>query len=79
MEKARPFPLSCHAVRFWLRLSAPAFADVAGERRYNFVTKKYEFYDGTDWYNFELGVPSGCLYERGGNRVQHPFGHVPVL
>jgi hypothetical protein len=40
--------------------SAPAFADVAGERRYNFVTKKYEFYDGTDWYNFELGVPLGA-------------------
>jgi hypothetical protein len=39
---------------------APAFADVAGERRYNFVTKKYEFYDGTDWYNFELGVPLGA-------------------
>lgn len=39
---------------------APAYADIAGERRYNFVTKKYEFYDGADWYNFELGVSLGA-------------------
>lgn len=39
-------------------------ADIAGQRRYNYVTKKYEFYDGTNWYNFELGLPLGaCVTE----------------
>ena len=49
----------CLICTFLAAASAPAFADIAGERRYNFVTKKYEFYDGTDWYNFELGIPLG--------------------
>lgn len=44
--------------------SSAAFAYKAGERRYNYVTKKYEFYDGSDWYNFNIGLPlGGCTRE----------------
>jgi hypothetical protein len=42
----------------------PSYADKPGERRYNYATKKMEFYDGTNWYNFNLGVPlGGCTKE----------------
>jgi hypothetical protein len=37
----------------------PAHAEIEGERRYNFVTSRYEFYDGANWYNFNLGLPLG--------------------
>src|SRR5262245_37591164 len=42
-----------------------AHADQAGERRYNFTTKKYEFYDGSNWYNFNLGIALGVCSSEG--------------
>jgi hypothetical protein len=56
--EARPFPvfhLCARGCRPGSRLCR-----YSRERRYNFVTKKYEFYDGADWYNFELGVSLGA-------------------
>ncbi len=45
---------------FGLVASPASSADQASTRRYNFVTKKMEFFDGTDWYNFNLGVALGA-------------------
>ncbi len=39
-------------------------AEKPGERRYNYATRKMEFYDGVSWYNFNLGLPlGGCAKE----------------
>lgn len=46
----------------------PALAvadDQAGTRRYNYATKKMEFFDGANWYNFNLGLPLGVCDKEG--------------
>jgi hypothetical protein len=43
----------------------PAYADIPGERRYNFVTHQLEFYDGSGWYNFGLGLSLGACTQEG--------------
>lgn len=41
-----------------------AAANQAGSMRYNDVSKRMEFHDGTGWFNFALGVPvGGCTRE----------------
>jgi hypothetical protein len=40
-------------------IANPAAAQQAGAMRYNGTTNKMEFYDGTGWYNFGLGLPVG--------------------
>lgn len=42
-----------------------AFADQAGAMRYNYVSKNMEFYDGTRWYNFGLGLALGACSREG--------------
>ena len=34
-----------------------ASAQQAGSMRYNDISKKMEFHDGSDWFNFALGIP----------------------
>ena len=41
-----------------------ASAQQAGSMRYNNISKKMEFHDGTGWFNFAIGVPvGGCSTE----------------
>lgn len=42
-----------------------AFADHAGEMRYNQMTQRLEFHDGNQWYNFGLGVALGLCSKEG--------------
>lgn len=44
--------------------SSSAHAQQAGTMRYNNAAKQYEFYDGTRWYYFGLGIALGsCTNE----------------
>jgi hypothetical protein len=46
-------------------LSSPARAEQAGTMRYNSSTKMMEFYDGSAWYNFGIGLGLGACTTEG--------------
>jgi hypothetical protein len=43
---------------------APVRAQAAGEMHYNTVDNRYEFFDGSNWFDFDLGIALGvCANE----------------
>lgn len=61
----RRFMLLVGLVAFFaVNVVKSSYAEKPGERRYNYITQKMEFYDGVNWYNFNLGLPlGGCTKE----------------
>ena len=53
---------------FILRVEPPAQAAVAGVRDYNFTTHQMQFYDGAQWYSFNICIPLGAC-SAGAGRV----------
>ncbi len=53
------------AMLMTILFSSPAWSDHAGEMRYNYTTQRLEFHDGTQWYNFGLGVALGACSREG--------------
>lgn len=47
-------------VVFLLFIPHIAYAQQAGNMKYNFTTKQYQFFDGAQWYNLGLGVALGA-------------------
>lgn len=45
-------------------LPYPAMAQSTGEMHYSTPDTRYEFFDGSNWYDFDLGIPLGvCTKE----------------
>lgn len=51
---------------FMMLFAKPLYAaDVEGSMRYNHASKQMEFYDGTRWYNFGIGLILGSCSQEG--------------
>ncbi|MFN3827062.1 MAG: hypothetical protein ACK4NR_05480 [Micavibrio sp.] len=48
-----------------LAMPLAAYGDHAGEMRYNSTTQRLEFHDGSEWYNFGLGITLGLCNKEG--------------